>query len=192
LRGNHECAEIGKKYGFHEDASKKLGTELLMKDFYDFFNVLPLAAVVGKKISCVHGGLSKHIKTIQDINALNRMQDVPHEGPITDLLWSDPNEDENAPDWKPSPRGASNIYGPKPVEEFLKTNHLELIVRSHELTQEGYKYSFKNGLLTIFTPPNYYYRCGNKGAILKLNDKLERKIITFEATPENLAISKEL
>ena len=42
------------------------------------------------QIFCVHGGLSPSIQTLDHIRAIDRKQEVPHDGPMCDLLWSDP------------------------------------------------------------------------------------------------------
>ena len=42
------------------------------------------------QIFCVHGGLSPSIQTLDQIRAIDRKQEVPHDGPMCDLLWSDP------------------------------------------------------------------------------------------------------
>uniref|UniRef100_A0A8B9DXB8 protein-serine/threonine phosphatase n=1 Tax=Anser cygnoides TaxID=8845 RepID=A0A8B9DXB8_ANSCY len=41
-------------------------------------------------IFCVHGGLSPSIQTLDQIRTIDRKQEVPHDGPMCDLLWSDP------------------------------------------------------------------------------------------------------
>jgi len=46
--------------------------------------------VVEGQIFGTHGGLSPNIKSLDDIRKLDRFQEVPSEGPICDLLWSDP------------------------------------------------------------------------------------------------------
>ncbi len=56
------------------------------------FDFLPLSAVVENKFLCMHGGLSPDIQTINDINNINRVQEVPMEGAMCDLLWSDPSD----------------------------------------------------------------------------------------------------
>lgn len=54
------------------------------------FDALPLAAKVNKKFLAIHGGLSPQLKTINDINKVNRFLEVPKQGLMCDLLWSDP------------------------------------------------------------------------------------------------------
>ena len=49
-----------------------------------------LAAVIDGKIFCVHGGLSPNAEHIDDIRAVDRKQEVPHDGAMSDMLWSDP------------------------------------------------------------------------------------------------------
>lgn len=46
--------------------------------------------------------------TLDQINRLHRFEEVPHEGPMCDLLWSDPDDRMG---WGISPRGAGYTYG---------------------------------------------------------------------------------
>ena len=48
------------------------------------------------------------IDTLDHIRALDRLQEVPHEGPMCDLLWSDPDDRGG---WGISPRGAGYTFG---------------------------------------------------------------------------------
>lgn len=79
----------------------------------------------------LHGGISKDIDTIHDIEKLDRMQPCPHSGAMTDLIWSDPNDEKPESDYEPNPRGASFLFGKKPLEDFMNNNGLKLVVRSH-------------------------------------------------------------
>jgi len=99
----------------------------------DLFDYLPLAAIVDNKLFCLHGGLSPEISDISEIRNINRKQEVPHNGPICDMLWSDPEEKEG---WGVSPRGAGFVFGPDISSKFIHTNNLQLICRAHQLVMD--------------------------------------------------------
>ena len=65
-------------------------------------------------------------------------------------------------------------------------NGLELVCRAHQLVQEGFKYMFpQQNLVTVWSAPNYCYRCGNVAAILQFDDKLHRNFLLFNEVPES-------
>src|SRR5690554_6112397 len=101
---------------------------------------LLLLQVVDGKILCVHGGLSPEIRTLDQMQVIERVQEIPHEGSYCDLMWSDP--DDMISDWAVSPRGAGYLFGRKVTTEFNHLNGLDLICRAHQLVMEGYKYHF--------------------------------------------------
>lgn len=118
-------------------------------------------------VLCVHGGLSPLIDTIDKIRLLDRKQEVPHEGAMCDLLWSDPDEIDG---WGLSPRGAGFLFGADIVKCFNHKNNLSLIARAHQLVMEGFKEMFDSTIVTVWSAPNYCYRCGNVAAILELGE----------------------
>jgi diadenosine tetraphosphatase ApaH/serine/threonine PP2A family protein phosphatase len=118
-------------------------------------------------ILCVHGGLSPLIDSIDKIRLLDRKQEVPHEGAMCDLLWSDPDEIDG---WGLSPRGAGFLFGADIVKCFNHKNDLSLIARAHQLVMEGFKEMFDSTIVTVWSAPNYCYRCGNVAAILELGE----------------------
>ena len=71
---------------------RKYGNTNVWKYFTDVFNYLPVTAVVENEFFCLHGGLSPHIDTLDNIRQIPRVGEVPNEGPMCDLLWSDPDE----------------------------------------------------------------------------------------------------
>jgi serine/threonine-protein phosphatase 6 catalytic subunit len=188
LRGNHECRQITQVYGFYDECQRKYGSAAPWKYVTDVFDLLSLGAVIDGRVLCIHGGLSPDIKTIDQVRILDRRQEIPHEGAFCDLVWSDPEEIET---WGVSPRGAGWLFGYKVVNEFNEINNLELICRAHQLVQEGYKYLFPaQNLVTVWSAPNYCYRCGNVAAILSFGDHLERSFKIFkEVSPAEELLS---
>jgi len=175
---HHESRQITQVYGFYDECQTKYGNPNAWRYCTQVFDYLTLAAVVDNRILCVHGGLSPDIRTLDQIRTIRRNQEIPHEGSFCDLMWSDPEEIET---WQISPRGAGWLFGSKATAEFSHMNKLELICRAHQLVQEGYKYMFNDGLVTVWSAPNYCYRCGNVASILAIDENLQRDFKIFNA-----------
>uniref|UniRef100_A0A5F7ZKK7 Serine/threonine-protein phosphatase n=1 Tax=Macaca mulatta TaxID=9544 RepID=A0A5F7ZKK7_MACMU len=180
LRGNHESRQITQVYGFYDECLRKYGNANVWKYFTDLFDYLPLTALVDGQIFCLHGGLSPSIDTLDHIRALDRLQEVPHEGPMCDLLWSDPDDRGG---WGISPRGAGYTFGQDISETFNHANGLTLVSRAHQLVMEGYNWCHDRNVVTIFSAPNYCYRCGNQAAIMELDDTLKYSFLQFDPAP---------
>mmetsp|Transcript_40698 Transcript_40698/g.49364 ORF Transcript_40698/g.49364 Transcript_40698/m.49364 type:complete len:324 (+) Transcript_40698:227-1198(+) len=186
LRGNHESRQITQVYGFYDECLRKYGNANVWKAFTDLFDYLPLTALVANQIFCLHGGLSPSMDTLDHIRALDRVQEVPHEGPMCDLLWSDP---DDRCGWGISPRGAGYTFGQDISEQFNHANHLSIISRAHQLVMEGYNWSQEKNVVTIFSAPNYCYRCGNQAAIMEVDENVGRskdkdyQFVQFDPAP---------
>ncbi|KAM7280230.1 hypothetical protein ACFE04_007364 [Oxalis oulophora] len=185
IRGNHESREITKVYGFYDECLRKYGGSAnVWRYCTDVFDYLSLSALVEEEVFCVHGGLSPKILTLDQIRAIDRKQEVPKLSPMSDLLWSDPSDDVDCDEWGLSPRGAGYLFGLEVVNVFNRVNNLYFICRAHQLAMEGFNMMFNNKLVTVWSAPNYCYRCGNKASILKLNEEMEMMFLMFDAAPE--------
>lgn len=182
IRGNHESRQITQVYGFYDECLRKYGSAAVWKACTEVFDYLSLSAVIDGKAFCVHGGLSPSIQTLDQIRVIDRKQEVPHDGPMCDLLWSDP--EDSSVGWGMSPRGAGYLFGADVVKTFCDTNGVDLICRAHQLVMEGYKWHFNDTVLTVWSAPNYCYRCGNVAAILELDEQLNKEFTIFEAAPQ--------
>lgn len=182
LRGNHESRQITQVYGFYDECYRKYGSANVWRFCTDLFDYMPLMALVEDDVLCVHGGLSPDVSTLDEIRVLDRKQEVPHEGPMTDLLWSDPDDISG---WALSPRGAGFLFGADVTKTFNHKNGLSLIARAHQLVFEGYKSMFDDNCCTVWSAPNYCYRCGNVASIMKIGEhsRVDRTFVTFCAAP---------
>lgn len=169
IRGNHECAAINRIYGFYDECKRRYSIKL-WKTFTDVFNCLPVAAIVDDKIICVHGGLSPELTQLQQINRIVRPTDVPDTGLLCDLIWSDP--DKEIDGWGENDRGVSFTYGEDIVTNFLAKNDLDLIVRAHQVVEDGYEFFARRQLVTIFSAPNYCGEFDNAGAMMSIDESL--------------------
>ncbi|RCV15638.1 hypothetical protein SEVIR_3G074800v4 [Setaria viridis] len=180
-RGNHESKSMNKIYGFEGEVRSKLG-EKFVELFAEVFCWLPLAHVINKKVFVVHGGLfSVDGVKLSDIRSIDRFCEPPEEGLMCELLWSDPQPQLGR---GPSKRGVALSFGADVTKKFLQDNNLDLIVRSHEVKDEGHEIEHDGKLITVFSAPNYCDQMGNKGAFIRFTaPEMKPDIVTFSAVP---------
>eukprot|EP00792_Barthelona_sp_PAP020_P006525 TRINITY_DN3020_c0_g6_i1.p1 TRINITY_DN3020_c0_g6~~TRINITY_DN3020_c0_g6_i1.p1 ORF type:complete len:309 (-),score=80.45 TRINITY_DN3020_c0_g6_i1:195-1121(-) len=182
LRGNHESRQITQIYGFYNECRKKFGSTKVWECLTDVFDSLPLAALIENQILAVHGGLSPSCKFLDEIRKFNRVQEPPHDGLMADLIWSDP-DDRSGMGYSVSARGCGFNFGKEASQMFMHDNDIDLIVRAHQVAQNGYMSAHDGKVITIFSAPNYCYRVGNMGAIMEVDENLEKTITQFDAAP---------
>merc|ERR1711879_527093 len=169
LRGNHECASITRIYGFYDECKRRYNIKL-WKQFCDVFNCMSVCALIDEKIMCMHGGISPELHHLDDIRRITRPLDVPDGGLVCDLLWADPDKDISG--WAENDRGVSFLFGPDAVSSFNARHGLDLIVRAHQVVEDGYEFFANRQLVTLFSAPNYCGEFDNAGAVLSLSDDL--------------------
>lgn len=179
-RGNHEQATLTSIYGFKGEVVAKLDATTY-DVFLEVFRALPIATVIDKKVFVVHGGLYQvdGVK-LDDIAKIDRFREPGDEGLMSDSLWSDPQPFMGR---GPSKRGVGQSFGPNITEAFLKDNGLELVIRSHEVQDEGYSVMHNGKLITVFSAPRYCDSMDNKGAVVQLNADCKPSFVVFESVP---------
>ncbi|EER03367.1 protein phosphatase 2B catalytic subunit, putative [Perkinsus marinus ATCC 50983] len=214
LRGNHESRQITQVYGFYAECSLKYNDDLsVWRSFTDMFDYLPVAAVVGGRTLAVHGGLSPSVHTLDQLRLLYRFAEIPHEGPLADIVWSDPDgssmhvqsnsaepvvvEEPNSSvrDYKElpsgsgftvSPRGAGYVFGHDVTVKFLHMNGLDHMVRAHQLCMHGYQVLFPDRCVsTVWSAPNYCFRFGNTASVMEICENGTRRFNIFGPAPES-------
>jgi serine/threonine-protein phosphatase 5 len=194
-RGNHETKNMNKIYGFEGEVKHKYD-DRVMNLFNEVFQWLPLAAVIEKAVFVVHGGLSTSMggggseaigapsgdgMTLDAIRKIPRGREPPESGLMSDLLWSDPQPFMGR---SPSKRGVGYAFGPDYTASFLKLNNLKLVVRSHEVKEDGYVVEHDGKCITVFSAPNYCDSQGNKGAFIRFNSEdMTPNFTTFTCVP---------
>ena len=169
LRGNHECASLNRIYGFYDECKRRFNVKL-WRTFVDVFNCMPVAALVAKRIFCMHGGLSPELLSLQKINQIPRPIDIPDFGLLCDLLWADP--DPEITGWAMNDRGVSYTFGPNITKRFCQMHDLDLICRAHQVVEDGYEFQADRRLVTIFSAPNYCGEFDNGAAMMVVKKNL--------------------
>ena len=170
LRGNHECEALNKIYGFFDECKRRLSIKCFKK-ITNLFNIMPISALINENILCMHGGLSKDLQNIDQINKILRPTEIPNEGLLCDLLWSDPNETLTE-DFGNNERNISVTFSKNYVKNFVEKNNLDLICRAHQVVEEGFEFFADMKLVTVFTAPNYMGEFDNNGGILEVGEDL--------------------
>lgn len=169
LRGNHESSVTNRIYGFYDECKRRYNVRL-WRNFTELFNYLPVAALIDEKILCMHGGLSPDLRNLSSISEISRPTEIPDSGLLCDLLWSDP--DKEVLDFDENDRGVSVVFGEKIVQEFNRKNDLDLIIRAHQVVDDGYEFFAQRQLITIFSAPNHCGEFDNSAGIMIIDDAL--------------------
>eukprot|EP00756_Hemistasia_phaeocysticola_P015784 Hpha_TRINITY_DN15434_c0_g1::TRINITY_DN15434_c0_g1_i2::g.175060::m.175060/K04348/PPP3C, CNA; serine/threonine-protein phosphatase 2B catalytic subunit len=192
LRGNHECRHLTAYFNFKAEVLYKYNQEVY-DGIQNMFDCLPIACVLNGRFLCVHGGLSPDVRTVDDVNSIHRFREPPSSGPLCDLIWSDP-MDEEEEEYTPEAlyvhndlRGCSYVFSYNAVCQFLVNNNLLSVIRAHEAQDEGYRLYKKSStgfpsVICIFSAPNYCDSYDNKAAIIRFQNNL-MNIRQFNSSP---------
>ena len=190
LRGNHEDKLIICGVGFLEECQFRVGEnpnddDSVFNVINEFFDYLPLAAVIEDQILCLHGGIGANVKKISDIESIQRPLEVVHEAMnkqeqvVMDILWSDPTDNDDELGIQPNIQRDSNNYGnivkygPDIVKSFLQNNGLSYIIRAHECVLDGFERFAGGSLITLFSATDYCRRHNNAGAMIIIKNNFE-------------------
>lgn len=177
IRGNHEDSTVNSTYGLMEDCKNIYKSISLYNRLNEVFKSLPVAALIGNKIFCVHGGFGPKCQTIAEINEINRFKDIDSDEILTDLTWSDP--DFIKQKFRDNTRGAGHLMSKEAVLEFIAVNDLKLFVRAHQTQDLGFKYYFEDKLLSLWSAP-LYYGTQSLAKVLKVDANLEMELIPID------------
>ena len=186
LRGNHESRDMAEHFNFR-DQVLMLYDEDTYEQYMETFDMLPIASIVNGLYLTMHGGISKRVTSIADIQKIQRRMEPDDETLLADLLWADPapaRKAEKMEFTENKERGIACYFGKNPLKRLLSKEGLKSVVRAHQVKQEGYKFHTWDGptafppCITIFSAPGYG-GSDNDAAVL-ISDGEDVDIRTFE------------
>ena len=170
IRGNHEFRHVNSNYGFYESTTAIYEDDDVWREFNDAFDYLPIAAIINRKIFCIHAGISNENNIVQKIESIKRPLYDFNDEFVSDILWSDP--DKNVEEFELSKRGAGKIFGMKPLKRFLKENSFYVLIRGHQCVPNGVQTMFNNKLITVFSSSRYAPSLDNDCGFLEITDDM--------------------
>ncbi|PMD25534.1 Metallo-dependent phosphatase, partial [Hyaloscypha hepaticicola] len=196
LRGSHETGRKTRACGFYDECKRRYDITI-WEMFLDCFNYLPLASVIDDRIFVAHGGLSPELDSLEQIKRIGQPTDIPNNGLMCDLLYSNPDKDISGwnvnDDGSDDGSGEGNVpgftFGPDVVSKFLKKHDMDLIVRGHQVVEDGYEFFANRQLITIFSAPNYRGKYVNAGSIMSIDESL---LCSFQVCSSNTNITSDL
>ena len=206
LRGHLEDPTQASLYGFQEECASRLSEDpqsasSLFARFTALFEQLPLAAVLDDSILCVHAGIGKSWRHVDQLSALNRPARVARppgnseEQLLLDILWSDPMENDKGSGTVANTfrdaDGSIVRYSSERLQQFLSDNSFVLMVRSHECVLSGYDRCAMNKLITVCSATDYCGKYRNAGAMLVVKRNMEIVPKLLNPTGDSVGLWRE-
>jgi protein phosphatase len=179
IRGNHEFAEMSNQGGFGAELQNIYGSEKAEEKILSCFSYMPIAALIGPEVLCVHGGICPSLYNLKQLSEIPRPLTTYTDELVQGLLWSDPAEFLQG--FQPSSRGVGFFFGPDALAQFLDSHHLKLLVRGHECVDGGIESQLERRMVTVFGASNYCGLKPNKAAVMIVHpDDGRREVAIFQ------------
>lgn len=173
LRGANEFDDTPEAIAFEEEIREHYGPDTKLRElFHEVFAFLPIACLVNRDFLCVHGGITRRVKTIVQIASVQRPVYTASDPILSDVVAANPHAQPGEYLNSQTTTGDScNLRG------FLEENGLRKIIRSHECVQKGVAASAGGKILTVFSCSNFEGR--NKAGVIHINDEGEPRGIAI-------------
>ncbi|CAI5446374.1 unnamed protein product [Caenorhabditis angaria] len=154
-------------YGFEEEILKRFPHtgSIIYKDALDMMKFMPLTAIIGTKILCMHGGISPHINSIKDLKNCRPVEGNSEVCLEMDLMWSDPSEEHWGFEPNKDRGGNALTFGSDVLDEFLEILGVDMIIRGHQVVQDGYAFNAGRKCVTVFLAAYYLGQFDNAAGV---------------------------
>lgn len=179
LRGNHEFQSINRSYGFYDEIMILYNNEAIFNLFNTVFSFMPLAAILNRKIICVHGGISPQMSNISQLESIERpITNYTDNKIISDILWSDPTDLDVY--FQENRRGLGVLFSPDAIKKFLEENKLKLLIRAHQCVRSGVNLFANFCGVTVFSSSKYNLNTDNKSGVIRFPNENEVQLISLD------------
>ncbi|CAD5214185.1 unnamed protein product [Bursaphelenchus okinawaensis] len=179
LRGNHETRDVNRVYGFYEECQLRYSLDLY-RAYSTAFEFMPLTGLIGEKILCMHGGISPSLYHLDQLRDIKRpLEPTTNMTLELDVLWSDPQAGVQG--YTPSTRGASYCFGEDALNDKLQKLNLDMVVRAHQVVNDGFEFFANRKLVTVFSAPLYCGQFNNSGAVMQISEDLTCSFTILQA-----------
>lgn len=192
LRGNHETRSMHRDFSFQAECERKFGPHLhyqMWENINTVMDVMPICAVIGGKIFCVHGGIPFSCRKLSELEVMPICLKDPeseHDG-AWECLWNDPIDNEDFEDvygelkdlsseeelargfLHNKKRGTGQMFSERAVDSFLQANGLQFVIRGHELVKKGFGFKCNGKVITVFSS-SAYMRENNVAGVIMVQD----------------------
>ncbi|MGQ9565464.1 MAG: metallophosphoesterase family protein [Candidatus Bathyarchaeales archaeon] len=168
MRGNHEGPEdlLASPHDLPFQFQQRFGQngESAYNCIRLLFNQLYNAVLVKNRYLLIHGGVPTTAGSLDDLAYAHEKH--PKETFLEEILWNDP--EEGIAGICASPRGAGKLFGNDITARFLEMFQVDMLIRGHEPSMEGFKLNHSGRVLTLFSRKGAPY-FNEQAAYLKID-----------------------
>jgi protein phosphatase len=181
IRGNHEFAQMIEHGGFSEELLSIYHSADPESWILDAFAWIPIAALLGEAVLCVHGGIGPEVASLDQLAALPRPLCDYNSDLVQSLLWSDPSSFVDT--FQYNSRGVGYLYGIASLSSFLASQGLRYMIRGHECVDGGVEMQFERKLFTVFGASRYCGQSTNKSGVMIVRPDGAKETVLFQPIP---------
>jgi serine/threonine-protein phosphatase PP1 catalytic subunit len=184
IRGNHEMRDVNRQYGLYDECRRRFGRrdgDRIWNLMNEVFDCLSVAAVVGGRVFCIHGGITPRLQELSQIRKIRLPLVMPPADSadedaalVGELVWADPSRAVDG--YGRGERGV--IFGLGAVNTLLDRFDFDLLVRGHQ-SCDGWNFPLGDPVcVTVFSARDYGTQ-SNRAAILDIDAQLTCGMVRF-------------